>query len=119
MMPTDLLRSLDLRSNGFRSEPDMAAKVLRLGYRIYEVPIACMGRTYEEGKKINESDGSRAMSTLLRFRCRQGTIPRLQPIEACAAAGALALIREHAAASGAAPALDGWATVHPRQGALP
>jgi hypothetical protein len=36
--------------------------------RLYEVPIAYFGRTYEEGKKITWRDGLVAVWTLVRFR---------------------------------------------------
>lgn len=58
-----------LRSNDFRIEPEMTAQVLgnpRL--RVYEMPIAYYGRTYEEGKKITWRDGFGAVVTLLRCR---------------------------------------------------
>lgn len=81
VMRTDIMRSLQLQSNDFRIEPEITAKVLRLGYRIYEVPISYMGRTYEEGKKIKKSDGLRAIVTLLSFRAWSGRPPRIQPID--------------------------------------
>ena len=64
----DVLRSLDLRENGFGIEPEITAKVCRKKLRIYELPIAYYGRTYAEGKKITWRDGVRAVAVLLRVR---------------------------------------------------
>jgi glycosyltransferase involved in cell wall biosynthesis len=65
----DLIRSLELVSEGFDIEPEMTAKILRgTSARVYEVPISYFGRTYEEGKKITWRDGLVAVWTLLRFR---------------------------------------------------
>jgi glycosyltransferase involved in cell wall biosynthesis len=67
----DLIRSLDLVSEGFDIEPEVTAKLLRRrGLRVYEVPISYFGRTYEEGKKITWRDGVRAIMVLVRFRVR-------------------------------------------------
>ena len=65
---TDILRSLKLESSDFRIEPEITAKVLRQGHRIYEVPVSYMGRTYEEGKKMKPSQGVYAILALLRYR---------------------------------------------------
>ena len=62
------LEGIDIRSDGFDFEPEITAKVLRKGYRIYEVPISYAGREYEEGKKITWKDGYRAVLALLRYR---------------------------------------------------
>ncbi len=67
-MRTDIMRSLNLESNDFRLEPEITAKVLRKGYRIYEVPVSYLGRTYEEGKKMRPSQGFYAIFALLRYR---------------------------------------------------
>lgn len=67
-MRTDIMRSLSLESNDFRLEPEITAKILRRGYRIYEVPVSYMGRTYEEGKKMKPSQGFYAIFALLRYR---------------------------------------------------
>jgi glycosyltransferase involved in cell wall biosynthesis len=64
----DLVRSIRLVSNDFAFEPEITAKVLRRGVRLYEVPIAYYGRTYEEGKKITWRDGIKAIAALARFR---------------------------------------------------
>lgn len=67
-MPTELFRSLPLRERGFAIEPEIAARVLRAGERIYEVPIAYRARTREQGKKLTALDGLRVLRTLVRCR---------------------------------------------------
>ncbi len=66
----DLVRDLTLVSNDFRIEPELTAKILRLGpgIRLYEVPISYDGRSYAEGKKITWKDGFGAVGALIRFR---------------------------------------------------
>src|SRR5919202_4850614 len=63
-----VLEGITIRSDGFDFEPEITAKVLRRGYRIYEVPISYAGREYDEGKKITWKDGYRALWTLIRYR---------------------------------------------------
>jgi glycosyltransferase involved in cell wall biosynthesis len=67
-MRTDILRSLKLESNDFRLEPEITSKILKQGYRIYEVPVSYLGRTYEEGKKMKPSQGFYAILALLKYR---------------------------------------------------
>ncbi len=62
------LEGVEIRSNRFGFEPEITAKMVKSGQRIYEVPISYFGRTYEEGKKITWRDGPVALGTLLRFR---------------------------------------------------
>jgi glycosyltransferase involved in cell wall biosynthesis len=69
-MRTELFRSLKLKERGFAIEPEIAARVLRAGARIYEVPITYRARSREEGKKLTAIDGLRVVRTLLR--CRVG-----------------------------------------------
>ena len=68
LMPTDLMRSLDLHENGFGIEAEITGRLLRRGAHIYEVPISYVARSREEGKKIKASDGLRGLMTLLRIR---------------------------------------------------
>ena len=68
VMRTELFRSLRLRERGFAIEPEIAARVLRAGERIYEVPISYAARSREEGKKLTALDGLRVLRTLLRCR---------------------------------------------------
>lgn len=63
-----VIKSVTIRSNRFDFEPEITAKVLKQGYRIYEVPIYYAGRDYAEGKKITWRDGFAALWALLRFR---------------------------------------------------
>jgi glycosyltransferase involved in cell wall biosynthesis len=63
-----VLKGVHIRSNRFDFEPEITAKVLKRGYRIYEVPIYYAGRDYTEGKKITWRDGFAAMWALIRFR---------------------------------------------------
>jgi glycosyltransferase involved in cell wall biosynthesis len=67
-MRTDLMRRLRLRGSRFGIEPDITARVLRLGYRIHEVPISYYARSREEGKKLTWRDGVKALGSLVRLR---------------------------------------------------
>jgi glycosyltransferase involved in cell wall biosynthesis len=64
----DVLKSIPLRSRRFDFEPEVTAKVLKRGNRIFEVPISYFGREYREGKKIGMRDGFIAIWTLLKYR---------------------------------------------------
>jgi dolichol-phosphate hexosyltransferase len=64
----DLWRSLNLQGNRFDIEPEITARVLRLGYRIHEVPIRYYARSRAEGKKLTWLDGVRAIRTLIHLR---------------------------------------------------
>jgi glycosyltransferase involved in cell wall biosynthesis len=68
VMRTEIMRDLRLESNDFRLEPEIAAKVLKRGERIFEVPVSYLGRTYEEGKKMKPSQGFYAILALLKYR---------------------------------------------------
>ncbi len=67
----EVLQGLRIESNRFDFEPEITAKVLRRGERIYEVPISYAGREFAEGKKITWRDGFAAMSALIRYRLRR------------------------------------------------
>jgi len=59
---------LNLRAHGWGFDPEITAQILKLGYRIYEVPIAYTGREFDEGKKIGWRDGLTVLWTLLKYR---------------------------------------------------
>ncbi len=67
-MSTELFRSLRLRERGFGIEPEITARVLLAGERIYEVPITYAARSREEGKKLTALDGLRVLKTLVLCR---------------------------------------------------
>lgn len=65
----DVIKDIPIRSRGFDFEPEITAKVLKRGYRIYEVPISYNGREYEEGKKIQPwRDGPIALWCLIKYK---------------------------------------------------
>jgi glycosyltransferase involved in cell wall biosynthesis len=64
----DVLRGITIRASRFEFEPEITAKVLRKGIRIYEVPISYAGREVDEGKKITWRDGFLALWTLVKYR---------------------------------------------------
>ena len=72
VMRTSLMRRLGLRGNRFDVEPEITGRVLRLGYRIYEIPIEYVARTRAQGKKLTWRDGVMAMFVLLRIRLSTG-----------------------------------------------
>jgi glycosyltransferase involved in cell wall biosynthesis len=64
----EVIRMIRIEENRFGFEPEVTAKVARMGCRIYEVGISYSGRTYAEGKKINWKDGVRALWCILKYR---------------------------------------------------
>jgi hypothetical protein len=63
-------QGLDLQADGFDLDFEIAARLRRRGVRIVEVPISYQPRGKGEGKKIRAlQDGSRALWTLLKYRC--------------------------------------------------
>jgi glycosyltransferase involved in cell wall biosynthesis len=63
-----VLEGITIQSDKFDFEPEITAKVLRRGFRIYEVPISYAGREVTEGKKITWRDGFGALKALIKFR---------------------------------------------------
>lgn len=71
LMRTDPFRSLPLRERGFGIEPQITARLLRSGARIYEVPVTYTSRDRDHGKKLTALDGLRVARTLARCRFGQ------------------------------------------------
>ena len=77
VMPVRLWRELDLRSDRFGIEPEVTAKLLRRGHRIFEVPISYAARSRAEGKKLTALDGLKAAVVVACIRLgRDGRGPR-------------------------------------------
>jgi glycosyltransferase involved in cell wall biosynthesis len=63
----EIIQSIRIEENRFGFEPEITAKVARLGVRIFEVGISYYGRTYAEGKKIGWKDGLSALRCILKY----------------------------------------------------
>lgn len=63
----ETLRRIELEEDRFGIEPEITAKIARLGVTIYEVGISYSGRTYAEGKKIGWRDGVRAFFCIAAY----------------------------------------------------
>jgi glycosyltransferase involved in cell wall biosynthesis len=63
----EVIQSIEIQENRFGFEPEVTAKVARMGVRIYEVGISYSGRTYSEGKKIGWKDGVRAIYAIVKY----------------------------------------------------
>ena len=72
VLRTELLRNLRLQSRGFDIEPEIVARVLQRGHRIYEVPISYRARPTDGGKKLTARDGLGVVGTLVRCRLTPG-----------------------------------------------
>ena len=66
--PVEFLRSIDIKTQGFETDHELTAKLIRNGFKIVEVPISYVPRSVAEGKKIRLRDGITAIGTLIRFR---------------------------------------------------
>jgi glycosyltransferase involved in cell wall biosynthesis len=66
----EIIQGIQIEENRFGFEPEITAKVARMGVRIYEVAISYHGRTYAEGKKIGWKDGFSAIRCILRYGFR-------------------------------------------------
>lgn len=62
-----VLEKITIEEDRFGFEPEITAKVSRLGVVIYEVGISYYGRTYAEGKKIGWRDGVRALWAIIKY----------------------------------------------------
>jgi hypothetical protein len=63
----EIIQSIRIEENRFGFEPEITAKVAKLGGRIFEVGISYYGRTYAEGKKIGWKDGLSALRCILKY----------------------------------------------------
>jgi glycosyltransferase involved in cell wall biosynthesis len=64
----DIARRLKLREPRWGFDPEITARILKMGNRIYEVPISYAGREFNEGKKISWRDGFVVLVALMRYR---------------------------------------------------
>ncbi len=64
----DVIKNIKLNAKKFDFEPEVTSKILKKGYRIYEVPISYKSRSIKEGKKIGWEDGIEAIYYLIKYR---------------------------------------------------
>ena len=63
-----VLDDIVIKGDRFDFEYEVTAKLLRMGQRIFEVPIKYFPRGKSEGKKIGVRDGIEAIATLVKYR---------------------------------------------------
>lgn len=63
----EVIRKITIEENRFGFEPEITAKLAKMGVRIYEVGISYAGRSYKEGKKINWRDGVSAIRCIVKY----------------------------------------------------
>jgi glycosyltransferase involved in cell wall biosynthesis len=68
----EILSKITIEEDRFGFEPEITAKIAKLGCRIYEVPISYFGRDYSEGKKITWKDGIAAFYFIAKYNLRRG-----------------------------------------------
>jgi dolichol-phosphate mannosyltransferase len=69
LFPKKALEDVILRARGFELEPEITAKLLKRGYKIFEVPISTNPRGIDEGKKLDTvRDGAKALWSLVKYR---------------------------------------------------
>jgi len=63
----EIIQGIEIQENRFGFEPEITAKIARMGCVVYEVGISYYGRTYKEGKKIGWKDGLRAIYAIVKY----------------------------------------------------
>lgn len=66
LIPTSLMKSLNIQSDGFEMEAEITSKILKRGIAIKEIPISYNPRKFKEGKKIRFKDGLVGLWTILK-----------------------------------------------------
>lgn len=64
----DVIKSIDLKSNGFEFCPEVTAKICKKGFKIFDVPISYEPRDLKHGKKIKGKDGLIALWVLIKYK---------------------------------------------------
>jgi len=71
LIPAEIMRDLKLEASGFEIEPEITCKLLKRGYKIFEVPISYVGRDFSAGKKINWKDGVIALGRIIKEKLKR------------------------------------------------
>jgi glycosyltransferase involved in cell wall biosynthesis len=67
MFQSSLLKKISIEEKGFGIEPEVTAKIAKMGIRLQEVPITYAARAYSAGKKIGWKDGVRTLACIVRY----------------------------------------------------
>jgi len=68
MFRNKILKDFRLISNGFEIEPEITAKILKSGYKIFEVEVKHWPRNFSAGKKITKLDGFKSLYSIFKYR---------------------------------------------------
>lgn len=63
----EVIKKIKIEEKKFGMEPEITAKVKKMGCRFMEVPISYYPRTLEEGKKMSFSDGIEAIKCIIKY----------------------------------------------------
>ena len=63
----EIIQAVDIKENRFGFEPEITAKISKMGIKVKEVPISYYPRTNEEGKKMGFKDGVRAIICIWKY----------------------------------------------------
>ncbi len=70
MVRLDVLKTLPLKENDFRFDPELTVMIARRGHVIAELPISYTPRSIDEGKKINWKDWFKWMWVFMTLRLK-------------------------------------------------
>jgi len=73
----EVIQAIELEQNRFGFEPEVTAKIAKMGARVYEVGISYHGRTYEEGKKIGWKDALQSVYCIVKYGLKRAAPHRL------------------------------------------
>ena len=63
-----LIKSISIDHDRFEWEPEVTAKIAKMGIRIEEVRVKANSRSIKEGKKLRRRDGVKALLTLIKYK---------------------------------------------------
>lgn len=70
LFKTDILKNMNIQSEGFNIDEEITAKALKQHYSIVEIPIHYFPRTVDQGKKIRPMDGLIGILTLIKYKLK-------------------------------------------------
>ena len=71
----DIIKNINLESDGFEFCEEATAKILKAGYPIKEIPVRYHPRKFSQGKKVRAKDGLIALWTIIRYRTQRRKTP--------------------------------------------